>query len=85
MNKLILVICSLILSSNLYAGSLKFGDCVKVEDEFYGTNYGLVVNRSDDKQKYQVWISVYFTSWFASEQLTKVEKEYCEEEETPNE
>jgi len=60
---------------------IQYMDCVKLDDKFYGTNYGYVIEKVEDRwlsTSYKVWFGVFEPTLICkSSELTKVDDEYC--------
>lgn len=59
---------------------LHYRDCIRFNDDFYGQQYGLVVEKLDENH-YKVYVSLelpFFT--LAPDSVEVVEKKYCENE-----
>lgn len=54
-----------------------YGDCVSIEDDFFGTRYGYLINKKADT--YTVYMGLFQGSLETnSPYMTKVDDTYCE-------
>jgi len=83
MNKVIMMLFALLLSSNAFAG-LRYNDCVEITDDFYSSEetqlVGWVVDKRENNgiTEYKVG-NLVFGTWFPETSLLKIDKSICEE------